>query len=101
LINCEKRGAPESRQLSGAEPVRPMMYANLLEFVRRFAPVGSRQEVLPQRRTEGYALAMEQLDRMALWLERNSSQFRDPAERAELRKLREKYGDPDLPKKVG
>lgn len=62
----------------GAEPVRPMMYANLLEFVRRFAPVGSSKEVSAERRAEGYELAMEQLDRMALWLERNSVKFRDP-----------------------
>lgn len=73
----------------GPETVRPMMYAHLLEFIRRFGPVGSPVKPTGADRTAGLNLAFEQLDRMVLWLERNSVKFRDPAEKAKLRKLRE------------
>ena len=73
----------------GADLVHRMMYENLLEFVRRFGPVGSTRVPSLQERRDGRTLADDQLNRIVLWLERNSEKFRGPEERAELRKLRE------------
>lgn len=72
----------------GPDAVYRMMYANLLEFIRRFGPVGGPPPTSAQFR-EGRVLALEQLDRMILWLERNSVKFRSPEERQALRQLRE------------
>jgi len=73
----------------GPHLVQRLMYQNLMEFIRRFGPVGAKSEPSPQERREGVRLAMEQLDRLVLWLERNSVKFRDPGEKAQLRALRE------------
>jgi hypothetical protein len=75
----------------GREPetVRHMMYAHLLEFIRRFGPVGSPAGPTNAHRVAGLNLVLEQLDGMALWMERYSAKFRDPAEKAKLKKFRD------------
>jgi hypothetical protein len=72
-----------------ASSVHQIMYANLLEFIRRFGPVGTKKAFTPEQRRAARALAREQMDKQLLWLERNSLKFKDAAERQELRKLRE------------
>lgn len=72
-----------------ADVVQRMMYAHLLEFILRFGPVGSPAAVSKARRLEGLRLSLKQIDQRILWLERNSSIFKDAKNRAELRKLRE------------
>lgn len=74
----------------GDEPVQRLMYAHLLEFIRRFGPVGPPSGISLEMRLAGTRLALDQTRRTALWLERNSPAFRDPEKRAELRKLRER-----------
>ena len=74
----------------GAESLHPVMYANLLEFIQRFGPVGSPRPITPAQRAEGRALALEQLDRQILWLERNSVKFKREEDKNDLRELRRK-----------
>lgn len=73
----------------GAELVHRLMYQNLMQFIRRFGPVGSKAIPTKEEYREGVTLALEQLDRLVIWLERNSARFRDPEERALLRQMRE------------
>ncbi|PSM16682.1 hypothetical protein [Nitratireductor sp. StC3] len=73
----------------GPDLVHKMMFENLLEFIRRFGPVGARRKPGFREWLEGRRLALEQLDRRIVWLERNSTRFRDPSARDELRRMRE------------
>jgi hypothetical protein len=72
----------------GADATHKMMYAHLLEFVRRFGPIGRPDLPSPDARLAGHRLALEQLERLMLWIERNSVQFRHPDDRASLRAMR-------------
>lgn len=72
----------------GPELVQRMMYAHLMEFLRRFGPVGARQPPTVDERRAGLTLALEQFDRTVLWMERNAEKFRDVEKRSELRRLR-------------
>ena len=65
------------------------MFDHLMEFIRQFGPVGSPVKPPPTKRKEAGRLALEQIDRIALWLERNSVEFRNPVSRAKLRDIRE------------
>ncbi len=69
--------------------VERMMFDHLMEFIRQFGPVGSPVKPPPTKRKEAGRLALEQIDRIALWLERNSVEFRNPVSRAKLRDIRE------------
>jgi len=75
-------------QERGHEAVHPMMYNHLMEFVGRFGPVGKRGPVSRKERREALELVDEQLNRIILWMERNSVHFRDPEDREELKRLR-------------
>lgn len=67
-----------------SEALHRMMFAHLLEMIRCCAPVGAP----PINRKAGLELAVRQMDQRILWMERNSTEFRDPNERTELRKIR-------------
>lgn len=69
--------------------VQRMMYGHLLEFVKRFGPVGSPREPTQAQREAGRDLAIDQINRVTLWLERNSPRFKSAEERNALRSLRE------------
>jgi|GEM_PF-2072872 len=73
----------------GPDLVHRMMYEHLMQFVRRFGPVGARGPIPARVYNQGLDLAFAQLDQVLLWLERNSVRFRVPEERAALRQLRE------------
>lgn len=69
----------------GSEAAPRMMYAHLLELIRRCGPVGAR----PRNRMEGKRLMVRQIDLRALWLERNSARYRSEDNRDFLRSIRE------------
>lgn len=73
----------------GDEAAQSVMYANLLEFISAFGPVGEPGPISREKRMAAGVLIDQQLNRIILWLERNSAKFRDPIEKAELRKIRE------------
>ena len=75
-------------QERGHEAVQPMMYNHLMEFVRRFGPVGKQMPVSQKARREALELVDEQLNRLILWMERNSVHFRDPHDREALKVMR-------------
>ncbi len=78
----------ELKKQRGPELVQRMMYAYLLEFVRRFGPVGARNPPTLAVKRDGLLLALDQFDRMIVWLERNSGKFRSLDKRKNLRDLR-------------
>lgn len=71
-----------------AETLHPMMYARLMEFIRSFGPVGAPHLPTPEQRKAGLTLALEQFDRMLLWLERSAPLFRNSGVRAATREIR-------------
>lgn len=72
-----------------ADAAQRAMFADLLEFVRRFGPVGGKNKPTAVKRLAGLRLALAQQDRLLLWIERNASRYRDPAHRALIRQMRE------------
>ncbi len=76
----------------GRQAVQPVMYNDLMTFIRRFGPVGKPEPFSAKARRDALMLNDKQLDRTILWIERNSAHFRDPKDRAELRDIRQQEG---------
>lgn len=75
------------------QSIHAVMLSHLLEVIRICGPVGAK----PTKRRLGLLAVMRQMDKFALWLERNAPEFKSDRLRQELREIRDIKPDQDIP----